>query len=183
MEDTATTGQQNTDYLFSGRETKSCKIARSSQESAVSNEDQEKLEEDPLNLHYLGWYGWRRQPLQFLSPTTESQFHCICDWRISECSARLPYWQSQPPDPLAASVLQITQPWPLSQQGSGLGHSQSLMILVIPAWNASTQDAEAELLWFSGQPVLNSETLSQTQQQNILWILTFLSARLSTVSS
>lgn len=61
MEDTATFGQQNTEYLFSGRETKSDKIARCSQESGVSNEDQEKLEEDPLNLHYLGWYGRRRQ--------------------------------------------------------------------------------------------------------------------------
>lgn len=54
MEDTATVGQQNTEYLFSGRETKSDKIARCSQESGVSNEDQEKLEQDPLNLHYLG---------------------------------------------------------------------------------------------------------------------------------
>lgn len=47
MEDTATFGQQNTEYLFSGRETKSDKIARCSQESGVSNEDKRNLKRIP----------------------------------------------------------------------------------------------------------------------------------------
>lgn len=57
-EDTATAGQQNTEYLFSGRGTKSDKL-----QGVPKN--LEKLE-DPLNLHYLGWYGRRRQSIQSL---------------------------------------------------------------------------------------------------------------------
>lgn len=75
MEDTATVGQQNTEYLFSGRETKSDKIARCSQESGVSNEDQEKLEQDPLNLHYLGWYGRRRQSYSLSNNRKPTSLH------------------------------------------------------------------------------------------------------------